>query len=60
LLEVTPLRPVLGPNTIARYEHELSTLEGIGLTDIEMDSALVLVNAQVERSGAGAQARAGA
>ncbi len=40
LLEVTPLRPVLGPNTIARYDHELAAIDGIGLTDIEMDSVL--------------------
>jgi AcrR family transcriptional regulator len=50
LLEVTPLRPVLGPNTFARYEHELSTIEGVGLSDIEMDSALGLVNGHVESS----------
>jgi AcrR family transcriptional regulator len=48
LLEVTPLRPVLGPNTMARYDHELQALEGIGLTDIEMDSTLTLVNAHTE------------
>jgi AcrR family transcriptional regulator len=48
LLEVTPLRPVLGPNTIARYDHELTALDGIGLTDIEMDSALTLLNAHTE------------
>lgn len=50
LLEVTPLRPVLGPNTIARYDHELSAIEGIGLTDIEMDSTLGLLYAHVESS----------
>lgn len=50
LLEVTPLRPVLGPNTLARYDHELRALDGIGLTDIEMDSTLVLVNAHTESS----------
>ena len=48
LLEVTPLRPVLGPNTIARYDHELTALDGIGLTDVEMDSALTLLNAHTE------------
>ncbi len=50
LLEVTPLRPVLGPNTIARYDHELQALEAVGLTDIEMDSTLTLVNAHTEAS----------
>jgi AcrR family transcriptional regulator len=48
LLEVTPLRPVLGPNTLARYEHELTALDGIGLTDVEMDSTLQLVAAHTE------------
>jgi len=33
VLEVTPLRSVLGPNTIARYDHELTALDGIGLTE---------------------------
>lgn len=50
LLEVTPLRPVLGPNTIARYDHELTALDGIGLTDVEMDSTLSLLNAHTESS----------
>jgi AcrR family transcriptional regulator len=48
LLEITPLRPVLGPNTIARYDHELQALDGLGLTDVEMDSALTLLNAHTE------------
>jgi len=57
-LEITPLRPVPGPNTFARYEHELSAIEGIGLTDIEMDSALRPDRRRVvDRSGAGPGAR---
>jgi AcrR family transcriptional regulator len=48
LLEVTPLRPVLGPNTIARYDHELQALEAVGLTDIEMDATLWSVNTHTE------------
>jgi len=48
LLDVMPLRPVLGPNTFARYEHELQAIEGIGLTDLEMDSSLTLLNAHTE------------
>ena len=34
------VRPVLGPNMIARYEHELAAIDGIGLTDIEMDAVV--------------------
>lgn len=37
LLQVATARPVLGPNTIAKYDHELRTVEGIGLSDIDMD-----------------------
>jgi AcrR family transcriptional regulator len=40
-------RPVLGPNAIARYDHELRALDGIGLTDIEMDSVVSLVAGHV-------------
>ena len=31
LLEITMVRPVLGPNVIARYDHELAAVDGIGL-----------------------------
>jgi AcrR family transcriptional regulator len=33
-------RPTLGPGAMARYEHELSALDGLGLTDVQMDDAL--------------------
>ncbi|SFP87186.1 regulatory protein, tetR family [Amycolatopsis arida] len=33
-------RPPLGPGAIAKYEHELSALDGLGLDDVEMDAAL--------------------
>lgn len=38
--EVSTLRPPLGPGLMAKYEHELTALEGLGLTDMEMDNAL--------------------
>ncbi len=38
-----PGRPPLGPGVIAKYEHELAALEGVGLSDVEMDSVLTLV-----------------
>lgn len=38
--EVSTRRPPLGPGSIAKYEHELSVLDGLGLTDLEMDDCL--------------------
>jgi AcrR family transcriptional regulator len=38
--EVSTLRPPLGPGLMAKYEHELAALDGLGLTDLEMDDAL--------------------
>lgn len=43
MLEVVTHRPVLGPNVLAKYDSELSAVEGIGLTDLEMDRALTMV-----------------
>lgn len=37
MLDVGPWRPVLGPGRSRRYERRLSVVEGIGLTDVEMD-----------------------
>ena len=39
----TTSRPPLGPNTIAKYDRELRAVDGIGLTEVEMDSVLALV-----------------
>jgi AcrR family transcriptional regulator len=38
--EVPMHRPPLGPGTIAKYEHELSALDGLGLDDVTMDDCL--------------------
>lgn len=43
LLEVTGVRPWLGPNVADRYEWQLSSVEGVGLDDVEMDQAVTLV-----------------
>lgn len=48
MLEVTSVRPALGPNAIAKYDFELRTIEGIGLTEIEMDAVVGLVAGHVE------------
>jgi AcrR family transcriptional regulator len=37
---ISAIRPPLGPGLIAKYEHELSALDGLGLDDIQMDAAL--------------------
>jgi AcrR family transcriptional regulator len=47
-VEVVPGRPVLGPGISAKYEIELAPLDGIGLTDLEMDQVLCGVLALVE------------
>lgn len=47
LLQVATSRPPLGPHVMAKYEHELSAVEGIGLTDLEMDATVALVNGYV-------------
>ncbi|WP_431867854.1 TetR/AcrR family transcriptional regulator [Nocardiopsis eucommiae] len=39
---------LLGPNLIAKYDHELSAVDGLGLSDVEMDSTVSLVNGYVE------------
>lgn len=41
-------RPVLGPNALAKYDHELRAVDGIGLDDLEMDSVLALVGGHAE------------
>ncbi|GLW90590.1 TetR/AcrR family transcriptional regulator [Actinokineospora globicatena] len=43
LAHVETSRPVLGPNLIAKYERELTALDGTGLDDVELDSVLTLV-----------------
>jgi AcrR family transcriptional regulator len=37
---ISAIRPPLGPGLMAKYEHELSALDGLGLDDIQMDAAL--------------------
>ncbi|MEU4443827.1 TetR/AcrR family transcriptional regulator [Actinosynnema sp. NPDC050801] len=47
LLHVVTHRAVLGPHVTAKYDYELGAVDGIGLTDTEMDSVLTLVLAHV-------------
>jgi AcrR family transcriptional regulator len=44
LLHVATTRPPPGPNVIAKYEYELRAVDGIGLTDVEMDAVVTLIN----------------
>jgi AcrR family transcriptional regulator len=37
---ISTLRPPLGPGLMAKYEHELSAFDGLGLSDLEMDDCL--------------------
>ena len=39
-VEVSTLRPPLGPGAIGKYEHELAAFDGLGLTDVQMDDCL--------------------
>lgn len=48
LLGVSQARGPLGPNIMDKYEQELATIDGIGLSDVEMDSVLSLVLGHTE------------
>ena len=48
VLQVFTGRPPLGPHAIAKYERELGVIDGIGLTDIEMDAVITLLHTHVE------------
>lgn len=48
--EVSTLRPPLGPGLLAKYEHELTALDGLGLTDVARDDALTYLLTFVQAS----------
>lgn len=48
LLQIPQGRPVLGPNINRKYEAELRPLDGIGLSDPEMDGVLTMVLVHVQ------------
>lgn len=58
LAHVSTSRPPLGPGVMAKYEHELQAVDGLGLTDVEMDSALTLVLDFAQAAARSAQAAA--
>jgi AcrR family transcriptional regulator len=43
LLQVFPGRPPMGPGVLRKYDHELRSLEGCGLGDVELNLVLDLV-----------------
>lgn len=47
MLDIATPRPILGPGTTKKYDAELRPLDGIGLSDVEMDATLALVLAHV-------------
>jgi AcrR family transcriptional regulator len=51
-------RPPLGPGLMAKYEHELSALDGTGLGDVDTDAALTFLLGFVQNHGRSAQAAA--
>ncbi|GAA3043028.1 TetR/AcrR family transcriptional regulator [Actinokineospora globicatena] len=50
MLRVGVSRPPLGPNVMAKYDYELGTVAGIGLSETEMDTVLTLVIGHAETS----------
>lgn len=56
---ISTIRPPLGPGMMAKYEHELSALEGLGLDDVLMDASLAYLLGFVQAwARAAADARA--
>lgn len=43
-LQVSTHRPPLGPNTLARFEAALCSIDGVGLSELEMDHVIRLVD----------------
>lgn len=48
MLQITMGRPVLGPHASLKFEAELRPLDGLGLSDVEMDATLTLILTHVE------------
>lgn len=56
---VSTLRPPLGPGLMTKYDHELRALDGLGLSDVEMDDTLTYLLSFVQANArAAADARA--
>jgi AcrR family transcriptional regulator len=53
MLQVMTSRPPLGPHTLEKYEYELAAVDGIGLTDLEMDAVVSLIGGYVQGAARG-------
>jgi AcrR family transcriptional regulator len=54
MLEISPVRPVMGPNLMARFEYELRAVDGLGLEIVDMDRVVSLVEGYVHGAARGA------
>jgi AcrR family transcriptional regulator len=54
LLQVASSRPLLGPGMTAFYDAELAAVDGLGLTDIDMDLIVSLLDDYVRGAAGGA------
>jgi AcrR family transcriptional regulator len=54
LLQIAASRPLLGPNMTAFYDAELAAVDGLGLTDIDMDLIASLLDGYVRGAARGA------
>ena len=54
LLHIAASRPLLGPNITALYDAELAAVDGLGLTDIDMDLTVSLLDDYVRGAARGA------
>jgi len=54
LLQIAASRPLLGPNMTGFYDAELAAVDGLGLTDIDMDLIVSLLDDYVRGAARGA------
>ena len=54
LLQIAASRPLLGPNMTGFYDAELAAVDGLGLTDIDMDLVVSLLDDYVRGAARGA------
>jgi AcrR family transcriptional regulator len=59
MLYVSIGRPLAGPHETAKYDHELRAVDGVGLSDVEMDAALRLVLGHVHAAARSSIEKAG-
>lgn len=60
LLHIATSRPLLGPNVTALYDAELAAVDGLGLTDVDMDLVVSLIDDYVRGAARGAAEKADA